>query len=107
MPTPGLVVLNSLSSTMTYYPSLRSGNVAPFTIPTGGLNPVAGVVGDFNKDGFSDLVIANGGDNRLSLFLGGSRGLRRARALVAAGSTGASSNPPDRPAGRRPAAPAR
>ena len=82
-PTPGLVVLNSLSSTMTYYPDLHS---APLTLSSGGLDPVAGVMGDFNKDGYSDLVIANAGDDRISLFLGGARGLVLAN-TVSLGST--------------------
>jgi large repetitive protein len=71
---PGLVVLNSVSSTMTYYTRLR-GDEAPLTILTGGLNPVAGVMGDFNKNGFSDLVIANGGDSLITVFEGSTRGL--------------------------------
>ena len=38
-------------------------------------------MGDFNNDGFSDLVIANNGDSRIALFLGGPRGLVLANSI--------------------------
>jgi large repetitive protein len=82
--TPGLVVLNSLSDDMTYYSGL---NASAITIATGGADPVAGVMGDFNHDGFSDLAIANNGDSRITLFHGGASGLNLAQTISLGGST--------------------
>ena len=36
---------------------------------------MAGLVGDFNKDGLDDVVVANNGDGKVHLFLGGQDGL--------------------------------
>ena len=76
---PGLVVLNSLSDDMTYYSSI---NAPATTISSGGTDPVAGVMGDFNNDGFSDLAIANNGDSRITLFYGGSFGPTLAQTIT-------------------------
>lgn len=71
-PESGLVTIDSLSSTMTYYPTLNS---VPAILSSGGVNPIAGVMGDFNNDGFSDLVVADGGDAKVVVFAGGGQGL--------------------------------
>src|SRR5207247_7167135 len=42
---------------------------------------VAAVVMDFNGDGASDLLVANNGDGRLALFLGGANGPTLALAI--------------------------
>ena len=73
--SPGLVILNSLSSNMTYYAGPISARKIPQTLFTSGTSPVAGVAGDFNKDGFTDLVVANRGSSGLAVFMGGDRGL--------------------------------
>jgi len=73
--SPGLIILNSQSSTLTYYPGPISPNEAPITLPSGGLDPVAGVTGYFAGNGFADLVVANGGDSRLAVFTGGIAGI--------------------------------
>jgi hypothetical protein len=52
------------------------------TIPTGGLRPSSGFAGDFNSNGFTDLVVGNNGDGRLSLLVGGSGGLSLAQTLT-------------------------
>ena len=45
------------------------------TIPTGGVLPTSGFAGDFNGNGFTDLVVGNTADGRIALFLGGAGGL--------------------------------
>jgi hypothetical protein len=76
---PGLVVLNSLSNDMTYYPQINAPT--SIVIPTGGLNPVAGVMGNFNHSTYSDLAIANNGDSLITLFYGGVHGLAFAESV--------------------------
>ncbi len=71
----GLVILNAGSSTMTYYPGPVVQGEAAITLSSGGLDPVAGVMGDFAQNGFDDLVIANSGDSRLAVFIASARGL--------------------------------
>ena len=44
------------------------------TIPTGGVLPTSGFAGDFNGNGFSDLVVGNTADGRIALFTGGAAG---------------------------------
>lgn len=84
----GLVILNSLSNDMTYYADVTATDLPPATIPTGGLGPVAGVAGDFNHDGFADIVIANRNDSRITLFYGGPLGPMLARSVLLAGGNG-------------------
>lgn len=79
----GLVIVNSTSNDLTYYPNLGSRPEA--AIKSLGLRPVAGVMGDFNGDSYDDLVIANNGDSRISVFLGSSRGLVLGGTVVLAG----------------------
>jgi len=71
----GLVILNSRSNDLTFYPDIASGGGRKITIPTGGLNPVAGAMGFYNDDAYEDLVIAHNGDSKISLFHGGPAGL--------------------------------
>ncbi|MFO0878191.1 MAG: VCBS repeat-containing protein [Gemmataceae bacterium] len=73
---PGLdlIVLNGGAGTLTLLSNFALPNPLLFTYASGGLNPVAGVSGDFNSDGLQDLVVANGG-GELGLFLGGDAGL--------------------------------
>jgi hypothetical protein len=75
---PGLdaVTINRGTNDLTLVPDYVGGGVIPQSIPSGGLGPVAGFSGDFNSDGFSDLVVANNGNGRLALFLGSNTGLR-------------------------------
>src|SRR5205823_5890238 len=40
----------------------------PTTYPSGGVNPFAVAVGDFNGDGKSDLAVANQFSNSISIF---------------------------------------
>ncbi len=70
-----LAVLDSGSNNLTYYSNFASGTSTPTFIPTGGIDPVAGVMGDFDDDGYDDLVIADNGDSRITLLAGGPSGL--------------------------------
>ncbi len=83
---PGLVVLNSLSNDMTFYPSVTQGATASVTIPTGGVDPVAAVMGNFTNNGFADLVIAHNGDSQINLFEGTPSGLVLANSVSLADS---------------------
>ena len=55
-----------------------------FTGPTG-VNPQTIATGDFNGDGFADLVFSNGNDNTLTVLLGTGNGTFTAAPLVEAG----------------------
>jgi len=46
--------------------------------------PSSGFAGDFNGSGFTDLVVGNTADGRISLFLGGSAGLSLSQSLTSA-----------------------
>jgi hypothetical protein len=76
--------LNSLSNNMTFYANVDS---AASTLSSGGTNPVAGVMGDFNNDGFSDLAVADNGDSRIVLFYGGINGMTLAQTILLGTST--------------------
>ena len=54
------------------------------TFPAGGLRPSSGFAGDFNGDGFTDLVVGNNGDGGFSLFLGGAGGLSLSQSIASA-----------------------
>src|SRR4029077_16087984 len=43
-----------------------------------------GFAGDFNGNGFTDLVVGNNGDGRLALLLGGAGGLSLSQTLISA-----------------------
>ncbi len=80
--TSGILSLDSVSSTLTYYANPLVAGDMPVTLSTGGQSPVAGVMTYFNKDGFADLIVANGGDNTLALFLGGTNGLTLTKTIA-------------------------
>ncbi|MDR3636419.1 MAG: FG-GAP-like repeat-containing protein [Isosphaeraceae bacterium] len=82
----GLVVLNSLSNDMTFYPDITQSSPTSLTIPTGGIDPIAGVTGDFTHNGFDSLVIAHNGDSRITLFAGTPTGLVLTDSVALAGS---------------------
>jgi hypothetical protein len=67
----GLVTVNAGSNDLTFFPGFGAGR----SIPSGGTNPAAAVMGDFRHDGFDDLLVANG-DGRFVLFTGGTDGLQ-------------------------------
>ena len=75
LPRADLAVLDSGSNNLTYYSNFASGTSTPTFITTGGVDPVAGVMGEFDNDGYDDLVIADNGDSRIALFDGGPAGL--------------------------------
>ena len=74
-PGADLAVLDSGSNNLAYYSNFLGGRSTLTFIPTGGVGPIAGVMGDYNGDGYNDLVIANNGDNRITLLEGGPDGL--------------------------------
>jgi hypothetical protein len=69
---PGLdlVSLDQDTGAISLFSQLSSERVI---IPTGA-QPVAFLTGDYNHDGLQDLVVANRGDNTVSLHLGGAQG---------------------------------
>jgi VCBS repeat-containing protein len=52
-----------------------------------GFNPVGLAAGDLDGDGYADLLVANAGDNTISVLLGNGDGTFDAEPAVAAGST--------------------
>ena len=76
--SPGLLTVNSGSNDLTLIPDFLHGGPAQ-EIPSGGTDPVAVLAGDFLGDGRTDLLVANNGDGRLALFLGGLDGLEDLR----------------------------
>jgi len=68
-----IATLNGGSNTISLI-NPNSGGVTQ-TIATGGVLPTSGFAGDFSGNGFSDLVVGNTADGRISLFLGGAGGL--------------------------------
>ena len=52
------------------------------TIGAGGLRPVSGFAGDFNGNGFTDLVVGDNGDGRFALFTGGPGGLTLSQTIT-------------------------
>jgi hypothetical protein len=65
-----LVTVNAGSNDLTLVADFEAGGVVQ-SIPSGGLDPVAALAGDFTGDGTTDLLVANAGDGTLALFLGG------------------------------------
>jgi hypothetical protein len=76
----GIATLNAGSDTI----SLIGRNGVVQTIATGGLRPSSGFAGDFTDSGFSDLVVGNSGDGRLSLLSGGPGGLSLSQVIASA-----------------------
>lgn len=64
-----LVVGCTAGATVTRKASFRSASGSPVKIGVGDA-PVSVVTGDFNKDGFLDLAIANSNDNTVTILLG-------------------------------------
>ena len=54
------------------------------TIGAGGLRPVSGFAGDFNGNGFTDLVVGDNGDGQLALFTGGPGALTLSQTITSA-----------------------
>ncbi len=73
---PGLdlAVLDSGSSDLMYYSDFMGGTAKPRFIPTGGMDPIAGVMGPA-VDGYNDLFIAHEGTTSIAVFEGGLHGL--------------------------------
>jgi hypothetical protein len=65
-----LVAVDAGSNDLTFFPGFGAGQ----SIATGGDRPVAAVIGDFNHDGLSDLVVAHNGDGILALLVGAPTG---------------------------------
>ena len=80
----GLATLNAGSNDGTLITGLGSASPQTQTFPTGGDRPTTGFAGDFNGNGFTDLVVGNNGDGQLSLLLGGSGGLSLSQTLSSA-----------------------
>ena len=64
-----IAALNGGSNTISLI-NPSTGGVTQ-TMPTGGVLPTSGFAGDFTGSGFTDLVVGNTADGRISLFLGG------------------------------------
>ncbi|HKB42584.1 MAG TPA: hypothetical protein VKD72_39515, partial [Gemmataceae bacterium] len=80
---PGLdlVTINAGSSSLTLFSAFATA----LTIGSGGERPVAALAGDFNRDGHSDLIVANNDDGRVVLLLGTEDGPALARVFTAEG----------------------
>ena len=79
---PGLATLNAGSNAGTLLTSLGSASPQAQTFPTGGDRPTVGFTGDFNGNGFTDLVVGNNGDGQLALLTGGPGGLSLSQTLT-------------------------
>jgi hypothetical protein len=64
----GIITLNRGSNDLTFIPNIFQPQ--RLDISSGGLRPVAAVMGDFSGDGRSDLFVANNGNGVVSLLLG-------------------------------------
>jgi hypothetical protein len=74
-PGADLAVIDSGSNNLAYYSNFLGARSTLAYIPTGGVGPIAAVMGDYNQDGYNDLVIANNADDRITLLEGGPQGL--------------------------------
>jgi hypothetical protein len=72
-----LVTINAGSNDLTFFRDFGSRE----SISSGGDMPVAAIAGDFNHNGIDDLIVANNGDGRESLFLGSVDGLAFSRSF--------------------------
>jgi hypothetical protein len=72
LPGPGAVVVNPGSGTVTIVPDVRVPVFAQ--VASGGSNPEAVVTGDFNGDGFTDLIVANNGNGLVDFLAGDPNG---------------------------------
>jgi hypothetical protein len=73
------ILLGNGDGTFTAAPS------SPLVLPSGS-SPTSIAVGDFNKDGFSDLAVVNMGANTVSVFLGNGDGTFKPPTTVVTGS---------------------
>jgi hypothetical protein len=87
---PDLAILDSESSDLTYYSDFLGGNTTAQSIPTGGPDPIAGVIGT-SSDGYSVLYIAHDGEDSISVLDGAPDG----PALAASVSLGSPVQPTD------------
>src|SRR5262249_48811949 len=69
------------SNDLTFFPGFGRGR----SLGSGGDRPVEAMAGDFNHDGAADLLVANNGDGRVTLLLGGADGLALARTFTEPG----------------------
>ncbi|MBL8799164.1 MAG: VCBS repeat-containing protein, partial [Planctomycetia bacterium] len=76
-----LVVLNTGSNTLTFLSDLK-GATQRRDLASGGLGPIAALGGDFNNDGFDDLVVAHNGNGLFALLFGSASGPELARVLA-------------------------
>ena len=74
-PGEDLAVLDSGSNNLAYYSNFLGGRTSLAFVLTGGIGPIAAVMGDYKGDGYDDLIIANNADNRITLLDGGPEGL--------------------------------
>jgi large repetitive protein len=74
---PGLdmVSVNAGSNNLTFFSGFLSASAVRVSLPSGGVNPVAAVTGDFNRDGLADLAVAHQGNGVIALLLGREDGL--------------------------------
>src|SRR5262249_18116288 len=63
---PGLLAVDSGSNDLTLFSRFGPGH----SFSSGGEGPVAALAGDFNHDGFTDLIVANNGDGHITLLRG-------------------------------------
>jgi len=77
----GLATLNAGSNNGTLISNAGSANPVIQSFATGGNSPITGFAGDFNGNGYTDLVIGNNADGHLALLLGGSGGLSLSQSL--------------------------
>jgi hypothetical protein len=86
--TPGmidLVTVNAGSNDLSLVRDINRGNTVAQSIPSGGVFPLAAVLGTFGGvvvgggGGGNDLLVANSVDGHLALFLSGSDGLQLAQ----------------------------
>ena len=75
------------TSNVDFFPILASSTSVAFSATTSTLtapaNPVAVVVGDINKDGKMDMVVADDANNSVSIFLGNGDGTFQTRSDIA------------------------
>jgi serine/threonine protein kinase len=79
------ITLAALALLALEKPHTLSGFQAPLAFDAGS-NPVSVAVGDFNRDGIADLVVANHASNNVSVLLGKGDGTFRAAVNYATGS---------------------
>ncbi len=78
---PGLATLNAGSNNGTLISNPGSTKPLIQSFSTGGDSPITGFAGDFNGNGFTDLVVGDNADGHLALLVGGSGGLSLSQSL--------------------------